>query len=206
MSHFRRYAGTIAIGVLMGLPLTAAAAGPQPTGTISCSIVAPASSAPNKGVTFRPFIDADPRVIRIGAVNLDSSCDDSGVTGATTPIVHVAVRFNGKMRNGTCAELTTAPVFDRGQVRLKWQGVNPAGHTFTVASSRAKLGSASYDSGSGALILVTQPLIGAFPAGTATVHLGFDFAAEFKQICDAHGSGFVAMPFGETNPSTVQVQ
>jgi hypothetical protein len=195
------------IALVTALPLTAAASNPQPTGTISCSIVGPASSAPAKGITFRPFIDADPRSVRIGVTNLASTCDDSGVTGAKAPIVHVVARFTSKMLHGTCAELTTAPVFDGGHVRLKWQGVNPAGHTFTVASSRATLANASYDGSSDALILVTQPIAtGAFRGATATLHLGFDYATAFKEICDGHGSAFAAMPFGETNPSSVDVQ
>ena len=78
---------------------------------------------------------------------------------------------------------------------------------YAVVISRANLASASYDGSSDALILVTQPIAtGAFRGATATLHLGFDYATAFKEICDGHGSAFVAMPFGDTNPSSVDVQ
>ncbi len=200
---------SIAVGLLAGaFPRSAAAHAPGPTGTISCSVVATANPTRERGFHFRPFVGSVPTpVVRVRATNTDSACDASGVTGGKAPIIGVALTFSGKLSNETCAVLTSSPQFENGRVKLKWQSLTPAGHRKTVAVSNADLATASFDVGSSALVLTTQPIAGgAFVGATATLHLGFDMdAATFNSQC-AGGASFVSMPFGQFNPSTVDVQ
>ncbi len=191
------------IGGTMAMPAPAGAAA-QPTGTISCSIAGPASvQDPKHAIFFRPAISSTARGVRLVAVNGSSACDDSGVTGDALPITTVALKFSGKLLSATCGSLTSAPEFASGHVTVRWQGLNPEGRKRTVAASRAKLASASYDAGTNALTLVMQPIAsGAFVGGTITLALGFDIdAATFNANCGV----YVAMPFGVANPSIVGV-
>jgi hypothetical protein len=144
--------------------------------------------------------------VRIKATNTDSSCDDSGVTGIPTDISNVAVKFTAKLPNGTCADLTGTPQFEHGRVKVKWQRVSPSGRLSTVAVSKALLATASFDSGSNALILATQPIAkGGFVGATMTLHLGIDAdAATFNETC-THAQS-VGLSFGQTNSSSIDAQ
>ena len=203
-----RIVAAIAVGLLIGMLPTPTIAGPPPTGTISCSVAAAGSTTKPTGFFFSPYMNADPRNLRVRAKNLTSTCDASGVVGGKAPIVGVELKFSARMINGSCASFISAPEFQKGQVKLRWLGLNPSGRPMTVGVSSVKLASASYDSGSKAVILITQPIAkGAFAGATASLHLGLDYPEVFESQCDVGGvGGYVAMPFGELNPSTVDVQ
>jgi hypothetical protein len=71
-------------------------------------------------------------------------------------------------------------------------------------SKKTSVASVSWDSGSDALDIVTQPVtFGGFTGSTITLHLGLD---EFAQFSSFYDSGRILWSaFGNSNPSTVTV-
>jgi hypothetical protein len=194
--------------VLSGVVRSPALAAGTPSGTISCSIVAGADPNESQGIKFRPFITGDPlRTVGVRVKNNHSACDNSNVVGGNGPITEIAFQFVGSLPDGSCASLTSTPQFSKGLVKVRWRGLNPAGRPRTLAVSKATLASASFDGGSAALILTTQPISkGAFLGGVITAHLGFDMdVTDFNTFCSG-GAKFVSMPYGAINPSTLDVQ
>jgi hypothetical protein len=196
---------TIALGMLAAPAIAA----PPPTGTITCDIAAAASTTSATGFFFRPFINSEPRNLLVKATNLTSSCDNTNVVGGKAPIVAVEVKFSGRMTNATCESFTTTPAFLGGKVKVRWLGLNPANHLMTVGTNNLKLASASYDSGTHVMELVTQPIVkGSFVGTAVTLRLGLDDPDDLETVCDGIGgpNGYVAAPFGAINPSMIATQ
>lgn len=195
-------AAVIAASLVSGVTRVAIAASPV-TGTIACSVEG-LDSEHNLAIMFRPYLGSQPRPVRIFIRDQPpGSCDDSAVT-STRPIVGVKLKFAGRLPDGTCAELTSAPAFSNGKVKLQWLTDSPP--TRVVAVSKAKLASATFDEPSNALVLTTEPIsVGAFAGEIATLHLGVssDVATLDSQCQHAQ---FVGWAFGGPHAATVEVQ
>lgn len=210
MQTAHRMLATVAATLVAAALTTSASAGNPPvTGALSCSISTDTEPYGPTGILFHPFLNATPRLVRLGGGNYDSSCDSSGATGGKAPIASVLFKLGGIMPDATCTQLTTTPSIEHGRVKLKFRGLNPAGRPMTVANAKADVVSTSYDSGTHTLTITTGPLTGhAFAGATATLHLGFD-ANSYVDAIEAGcspGGGFLGVGFGETNPSTLDVQ
>lgn len=203
-----RIVTTIIAGFIATAASTAATAAAPPTGTIPCAVVSGTSATRPEGILFHPFVNAVPRTLQIVAKNIGSSCDNAAVVGGKAPITGVALKMTARMPEGTCANLTSAtPTFETGFVMLKWQGLNPAGRSVTVSTSRARIATASYDTDAHTLNVTTEPSTGpAFAGKTITLHLGFDYATAFFEAGCAELGGFVAQGFGNVVPSSLDVQ
>ena len=197
----------LAAAVLTILLPAAALGGSPPTGTIACAIVSEHSQTHPSGLLFHPYINAVSRMITVKAKNVDSvSCDATNVTGGKFPITAVRFDLSAKFPDGNCAAFTSAPALERGQIKVRWLGPNSQDLLRTVATSKATIATATYDSGSHALILTTAPLDGAFAGTTATLHLGFDdYIAGVEAGCSETG-GLLGLAFGDPNPSSIDVQ
>jgi hypothetical protein len=192
--------------VLSGPRLAGAAS--SATGTITCSVFSDLNHGQPKGILYRPFINATPRSVRIVATNVGSSCDNSDVSGGKAPITGLQFKLTAHMTDGTCGALTSPnPPFENARITLKWRGLNAANHFTTVATSRARIASVSYDTGTHAFALTTEPLTGnAFVGKTLSFHLGIEeVTADLEAGC-APVNGYVGTPFGNTNSATLAVQ
>jgi hypothetical protein len=195
-----------AVLVIALSPAIGAAFSSPPTGSLSCSVFSELSTTHPAGILFHPYIDAVPRLLRVKAANVGSTCDNSGVTGGRAPITGVAFKLSGRMEDATCGTFTAMPSFKNGWVKVKWRGLNAANHPTTVASSRARIVSSSYDSGSHALIVTTEPLIGAgFTNEVVVLHLGIAEAVDYIES-GCNGSGLLGFAFGNSNAATLEVQ
>jgi hypothetical protein len=181
----------------------------QPSGTVTCAIASSEPVAFEKvGFVFRPFLSNDPTRIASRASNGESSCDSSGVIGSSLPIDEVRMKLSGRLLDATCSSFfSTSPTIVHGKILLQWRGTNPAGGSMTVGVSKATTSSASYDSGSGVLTIVTDAIAGAFAGEVATVQLGFDGDLSFyAAVCDNEAASIRYIEFGHTNTSTISVQ
>jgi len=176
-------------------------AGSAVTGTISCDI--------SGAIAFRPPIsNTAGGNIKVKISNKDgqSTCDSSGVTGGKEPISGVIVKISGGSlgEGATCATLSSAPQLTGSKVKMTWRGLNLAGHPNRVAVSKTTVASVSWDSGSDALDIVTQPVtFGAFTGSTITLHAGLDDFAGFSAFCNT--AQIRSTAFGTVNPSTLTV-
>jgi hypothetical protein len=193
-------AGAVILGVVV-LSASGGSAASLPSGTISCSV--------SGTIGFRPAIsNTAGGNVKVKITNKDgqSTCDSSGVTGGKEPISGVIIKLSGSLGQGaTCETLSSTPQLASSKVKLKWRGLNPAGHLNTVAlSKKTSVASVSWDSGSDALDIVTQPItFGGFTGSTITLHLGLDDFARFSSLCDS--ARILSTAFGNSNPSTVTV-
>ena len=115
-------------------------------------------------------------------------------------------KLTAGLDDATCSVVAGTPQLKNAKITVRWQGTNPAGRLQTVATSKARIASAFYDSGTDVFTLVTEPIYnGAFAGQTATLRLGFDsYVDAFEGGCTPEG-GFLAMSYGETNPSSREV-
>jgi hypothetical protein len=187
---------------------TLAVAASPPTGTIACSVFSDLNTGQAKGIIYRPFINAVPRAVRFAATNVGSTCDNSAVSGGKAPITGVAIKLTARLSEGTCGTLTSAaPPFENARIALKWRGLNGANHYTTVATSRARIATVTYDVGTHAFDMTTEPLTGnAFVGKTLSFHLGIEEVADELEAGCGPVNGYVATPFGNTNPATLEVQ
>jgi hypothetical protein len=161
-----------------------------------------------KGLLYRPFINAVPRRVRIVATNVGSSCDNSDVTGGKAPITGLQFKLTARMTDGTCGALTSAaPPFENARITLRWRGLNASNRFTTVATSRARIASVAYDTGTHAFEITTEPMTGnAFVGKTLSFHFGIEqVTADLEAGCDSV-NGYVATPFGNMNSATLEVQ
>lgn len=197
---------SLAVGTIA---TTASAGAPPPNGAISCSVFSDQNAGQPKGLLFHPFINAVPRTVKLAGTNVGSACDNTDVTGGKLPITGVQIKFTARMADGTCGTLTSAaPVFENARIKFKWRGLNPANHYVTVSNGWARIATASYDTGTHALNLTTEPITGrAFEGKTATVHLTFDNppSSDFEAGCGPTG-GYLATSFGNDAPATIDVE
>ncbi len=210
MRDFRRLPSTVSLAIAIAaasLSALSTVAGAAVSGPITCSVENDDSKYGPVGLLFKPFLNAVPRNVGLKATNGASACDDSGVTGAKGPITTVEFKLTARLSDGTCAGLTGTPQLTNAKITVRWQGTNPTGRPKTVATSKARIASASYDSGTDVFTLVTEPIYrGAFAGQTATLRLGFDsYVDGLEAGCGTEG-GFLGVAFGNTNPSSLEVQ
>jgi len=193
--------------LLCAAPATVASAD-QPTGTISCSIASgDEHSWPYTGFEFHPGLTGIPKTQTARVTDTQSSCDNSGITGGSAPITEVSFRLTGKLREATCASFfSSASTLDKGKIKIRWVGLNPAGNRMTVATSKATVASASYDDGTDTMTIVTDPIdTGAFVDQVATLHLAFQGDLDLYSSCiDENMTVRYAIYGGEL--STLEVQ
>lgn len=197
----------VAAGVFASLLTSPIPASAAVTGSVMCSVESDHENYGPAGLFFKPYLNATPRRIRLLAQNYESACDGSNVSGAKAPITNVTFKLTAGLDDATCSVVAGTPQLKNAKITVRWQGTNPAGRLQTVATSKARIASAFYDSGTDVFTLVTEPIYnGAFAGQTATLRLGFDsYVDAFEAGCSPEG-GFLAMSYGETNPSSLEVQ
>ena len=156
------------------LPAMPALAAP-PSGTITCA------SLVGEMDFFEglPSIKDPPRTIRVKVKDAQSDCDASGVTGGLDTIATVSLDVRGQLPGTTtCVELREAPPFQKTRLAARW--LTAPGRS--VGRSKAALASATYDSGTKELVLVTEPIgRGAFVGSTLTFRLALLF--DYDGVC-----------------------
>jgi hypothetical protein len=196
-----------AAGVLAALATVPVSASAAVTGSITCSVESDHENYGPAGLFFKPYLNATPRNIGLLAQNYESACDDASVSGAKGPIVAATFKFRARLDDATCSALAGTPQLKNAKITVRWQGTNPAGRLKTIATSKARIASASYDTDTDVFTVVTAPIYnGAFAGQTATLRLGFDsYVESFEAGCSPEG-GLLAMSYGDTNPSSLEVE
>lgn len=203
-----RRSATALVAVCLSLLVTddGAIAAPLPAGTISC-VVAGDPGRPNGDwrLRFLPPIASTPRENRIRVFTyMTGTCDNSGVTGGKAPITNVSAHLIGRLAEGTtCEALTTAPVFEKLKLKIKWQSND--GRLRTVASTSVRFVDADWDGNIEGLVFLSTPLKGAFAGSLATITLVIDSPEVFDSgICDPTGVDGAA--YGTAGGSSIVIQ
>lgn len=184
-SLFRRLASIAVLAIVLGTA-TGAVAASLPSGAINC-VVSGDTDQPNGKwrLRFSPAISSVPSPNRMSvSTTMKGTCDNAGVSGGKAPITNVQAYLVGKLAAGTtCATLTSAPVFERLKLKIKWQTVDGSGRVRSVATTSARFVDADWDAGLEGLVLTSTPLKGAFGGSTATVTLTIDHPEVFGAVC-----------------------
>ena len=138
---------------------------------------------------------------------MQGTCDNSGVSGGKAPITNVHAHLVGSLAapHTSCDAFTSAPVFDRMKLKIKWQAADVNGRLRTVAVSSVGFVDANRDDGAGALVLTSTPLKGAFAGSLSTVTLAFDQPELFGPICD-DGAHLDGVDYGNAGTSSIATQ
>jgi hypothetical protein len=207
MRHPRiAFAAALAFIVTSNVGVTHAA---PPTGTINC-VVTGDTDRPNGNwrLRFLPPISSTPSPNRMQMFTfMKGTCDNSGVTGGKAPITNVEAHLSGKLAEGTtCGTLTSAPVFEKLQLKVRWQSPNGTGRLRTIATSSARFVDADWDDGVEGLVFLSAPLKGAFAGSTATVTLTIDQ----PEILDPNGicqnAEIDGTAYGDDGGSSIAIQ
>jgi hypothetical protein len=189
-------AAIAALGFALASPRPASAASPI-TGTINCAASGTLQfSAPYLPAELAP---ANTKPLRTKLVNDSSTCDDSGVVGAS--IGTVGVTILGKLAAETsCSDFVDTLSYD-AKVRLRWKGAHGLG------TSKTTVASVTFD-GVDAMVLVTDPIErGPFAGSTVTMRLGFANMDFFTGSCLTADYRYSAFLFGSATygPWTISV-
>lgn len=185
-------------------PASSSAAASPVSGTIACSL--------DGHLAFRPYLplllSSSPlnKPIRLVSSHISGTCDAAGVVGGGTPIIETEVQLRGAMAAGsTCVDLVNTASLLKTKLKVRWKGIRN-GHAVTVATSHALVTSASYDSGSNALILTTAPITkGAFLGSTLTWRFGWGNVDEYNRVCTTIDAGFSGLTSNNGLPWTLEV-
>jgi hypothetical protein len=201
----------LALSLMLSLVATSSvSAGPPPTGTVSCAVAGQLSFG-FKGLPTAINTDP-PRTTMMKIKDAEGNlCDASGVTGGRFPITGALVSLRGRLVEGeTCADFFGTLDFKKTKLGVKWRGLNAYGRLQTVASSKATVVSAVYDSGSEKVVIVTEPIArGAFAGSTLTFRLGVgadaNGPASFEDNCNDVDGAFSRVAFGGDGTTTIAV-
>jgi hypothetical protein len=184
-----------------------AVAGSPVTGTVSCTALGFMAF----GSPYLPTMNAEPliRPLPFKTTNDSSTCDGSAVAGGKAEISTVDVRLSGKLGADTSCASFLDTVSITGKVKLRWRGVQPrfgfSARNVTVGTSKATIASATYDGGTDSLVLVTNPIKGAFTNSTVTMHILMG-GATYADLCANNAFRLTGFRFGVDNPLQIDVQ
>jgi hypothetical protein len=196
-----------ALAVLLG-PTAAAVAASLPSGTIGCTVVGDIDKPSGTfRLRFRPPISATPSTGRIRVTTyMKGTCDNSGVTGGKAPITEVRAHLVGSLKAGTsCATLTTAPVFTKLRLQIKWATVGSDNRLRTVAKSSVNFVDADWDADLEGLVLTSAPIKGAFGGSTSTVRISIDMPELFGDICQNPNAAIDGAEYGIDGNSSITI-
>lgn len=193
----------VAALAMLATTAVGAMAASLPSGTINCT-VSGAVDKPNGNwrLRFQPPISSVPSPNRIlVSTFMRGTCDNSGVSGGKAPITNVLAHLVGKLAAGsTCASLTSAPVFERLQLKIKWQTLDGSGRLRTVANTSVRFVDADWDDGAEGLVFLSAPLKGGFAGSTSTVTLTID-QPEILTMCP----GIDGIAYGDDGESSITI-
>ena len=167
---------------LVALAPRLAVAGTPLTGTASCGTEGRFIFGPYLPLVTSPH-DFN---IRLKGKLQSGTCDGTGVTGGRAPLRKVTVSLRGIMPQGTdCESFLDSIAFSKSAVTVKWQGINDAGRTVALGSSKSTVESASYDSGAERFVITTAPIAkGAFLGSTLSIALPLGDLPEYTRVCN----------------------
>jgi hypothetical protein len=158
--------------------------------------------------TLKPPISNTPstKKLSIGTTASGTSCDHSGVTGGKGPITGVKLKFQLKEPDTgyTCTNYDLG--FDTSKLQVTWQGTNPKGRPYTIASDKAAVASFTVQSTNPVTYkTVSTPIAkGAFAGSTITIITALDQDIN-TLLAQCNGTGIGTFPFGNAHPSTISV-
>lgn len=179
---------------------TVGRAGAPPTGTISCTLAANATT----GLQFSPPISFALSSIRLILKDktITGACDASGVSGGRWPITAVKAQLLAKLAAGTrCADVVTAPEFGTIKLKLRWTGVDEIGRERMVATSAAHLVAGGWDDADGALVFTATIFRGAFAGSSVTARFTLDNPGFLAPNCPP----ITGVYYGADGESTITV-
>jgi hypothetical protein len=113
------------------------------------------------------------------------------------PLGGARIVLHAKLPAGTdCSSFLSTIGFEKSTLTVQWRGLRE-GRVVPLGKSKTSVASASFDQGSGAFVIVTQPIAkGSFAGSTMTMRLDLGDIGQYTDSCNTWNAGYTAFLFG----------
>ncbi len=148
---------------------------------------------------FRPYLPfvmtANGKSVRVQTKVDTLACDGSAVSGGALGGARIVL--HAKLPAGTdCSSFLSTIGFEKSTLTVQWRGLRE-GRLVPLGKSKTSIASASFDQGSGAFVIVTEPIAkGSFAGSTMTMRLDLGDIGQYTDSCNTWDAGYTAFVFG----------